>query len=498
MKDKILKIFSSSIKIKVTGRNINNFLKRLINNNINIEKVIPISHKEIDLIINYQDLDKVLKLKTIYNIKIVRYYGKLRIIKRIKKDIFILSSLLISLLLIYTLSNVIFKVEVIHSNKNIIKLVTKELEDNGIKKYKFVKNYQEIEKIKNKILEENKDTLEWLEIIREGTKYTIRVEERIINNKPKDNKIYNIVASKNAVIKNIYAESGEKIRSINTYVKKGDIIISSDITLPNNEKISKTASGKVQGEVWYNINIEYPYQYHEMKYTGNKKKVLQYFMDDCKEKKIPFVLHGVTHEMEEEFREIFGDIYEIEYDRDISEYIYDREKLATLSGKKLHGKRNHINRFKENHEWSYEPLSDENQLEVLAMLMEWKMQNCDPEDIEKHDEICVSKNCVINYKELGLVGGVLRAEGKIVGFSIGERASNEDTFIVHIEKAFADIQGAYPMINQQFVIHEMEDFKYVNREDDAGEEGLRKSKLSYRPVFMVDKGVLRLKSEVKN
>ena len=91
---------------------------------------------------------------------------------------------------------------------------------------------------------------------------------------------------------------------------------------------------------------------------------------------------------------------------------------------------------------------------------------------------------MINYKELGLVGGVLRAEGKIVGFSIGERASNEDTFIVHIEKAFADIQGAYPMINQQFVIHEMEDFKYVNREDDAGEEGLRKSKLSYRPVFM--------------
>ena len=85
MKDKILKIFSSSIKIKVTGRNINNFLKRLINNNINIEKVIPISHKEIDLIINYQDLDKVLKLKTIYNIKIIRYYGKLRIIKRINE-----------------------------------------------------------------------------------------------------------------------------------------------------------------------------------------------------------------------------------------------------------------------------------------------------------------------------------------------------------------------------------------------------------------------------
>ena len=343
MKDKILKIFSSSIKIKVTGRNINNFLKRLINNNINIEKVIPISHKEIDLIINYQDLDKVLKLKTIYNIKIIRYYGKLRIIKRIKKDIFILSSLLISLLLIYTLSNIIFKVEVIHSNKNIIKLVTKELEDNGIKKYKFVKNYQEIEKIKNKILEENKDTLEWLEIIREGTKYTIRVEERIINNKPKDNKIYNIVASKNAVIKNIYAESGEKIRSINTYVKKGDIIISSDITLPNNEKISKTASGKVQGEVWYNINIEYPYQYHEMKYTGNKKKVL---VLNLLNKRISFFDFHKYKTFNRNIKYIFNNnitpislIYEDEYETNIINEVYDyntaREKAITKAKDKM-------------------------------------------------------------------------------------------------------------------------------------------------------------------
>ena len=343
MKDKILKIFSSSIKIKVTGRNINNFLKRLINNNINIEKVIPISHKEIDLIINYQDLDKVLKLKTIYNIKIIRYYGKLRIIKRIKKDIFILSSLLISLLLIYTLSNIIFKVEVIHSNKNIIKLVTKELEDNGIKKYKFVKNYQEIEKIKNKILEENKDTLEWLEIIREGTKYTIRVEERIINNKPKDNKIYNIVASKNAVIKNIYAESGEKIRSINTYVKKGDIIISSDITLPNNEKISKTASGKVQGEVWYNINIEYPYQYHEIKYTGNKKKVL---VLNLLNKRISFFDFHKYKTFNRNIKYIFNNnitpislTYEDEYETNIINEVYDyntaREKAITKAKEKI-------------------------------------------------------------------------------------------------------------------------------------------------------------------
>ena len=343
MKDKILKIFSSSIKIKVTGRNINNFLRRLINNNINIEKVIPISYKEIDLIIDYQDLEQVLKLKTIYNIKIVRYYGKLRVIKRIKKDIFILLSLLIGLLLIYTLSNVIFKVEVIHSNNNIIKLVTKELEDNGIKKYKFAKSYQDVEKIKKKILEDNKNTLEWLEIIREGTKYTVRVEERIINNKPKDNKIYNIVASKNAVIKNIYAESGEKVRSTNTYVKKGDIVISSDITLPNNEKISKTASGKVSGEVWYSINIEYPYQYHEEKYTGNKKKVL---VLNLLNKRISFFDFHKYKTFNRNIKYIFNNnvtpislTYEDEYETNIINEVYDfdtaKEKGIAKAKEKL-------------------------------------------------------------------------------------------------------------------------------------------------------------------
>ena len=200
-----------------------------------------------------------------------------------------------------------------------------------------------LEKIENKILKDNKDNLEWLEITREGTKYIVRVEERIINNKPKDNKIYNIVASKNAVIKNIYAESGEKVRSINTYVKKGDIIISSDITLPNNEKISKTASGKVQGEVWYSINIEYPYQYHEIKYTGNKKKVL---VLNLLNKRISFFDFHKYKTFNRNIKYIFNNnitpislIYEDEYETNIINEIYDyntaREKAITKAKKKL-------------------------------------------------------------------------------------------------------------------------------------------------------------------
>lgn len=343
MKDKIFKIFSSSIKIKITGRNINNFLKRIIRNNINIIKVIPISYKEMDLIIDYKDLDKIEKLKTIYNIKIIRYYGKLRILKRIKKNIFILSFLLIGLFLVYILSNLILSIEVIHSNNNIIKLVENELEENGIKKYHFALSYDEVEKVKKKILEDNKDSLEWLEIIKEGTKYIVRVEERIINNVPDDNNIYDIVASKGAVIKSIYAKSGEKIRDVNTYVKKGDIVISSKIILPNNEIITKSANGKIIGEVWYSARVEFPYVYNEIKYTGNKKKVLVFnFLN----KRISIFDFNKYKTFDKNIKYIFNNniipislTYEHEYETKVINdiYTYDtaREKAILIAKEKL-------------------------------------------------------------------------------------------------------------------------------------------------------------------
>ena len=224
--------------------------------------------------IDYNDLEEIEKYKTIYDIKIVRYYGKLHIIKFLKKNRFILLFLLLSMIIVFILSNMIFSVEVIHSNSKIIKLVTEELKDRGIKKYAFAKSYSEVEKIEKEILNNNKDNLEWLEIIRNGTKYTIRVEERIINKEIDNNKNYDIVSSKNAVIRVIEAESGEKVRDINTYVKKGETIISAYINTPSEEKILSTARGKVIGEVWYIIDINYPYYHHEVKYTGNKKKVL--------------------------------------------------------------------------------------------------------------------------------------------------------------------------------------------------------------------------------
>ena len=335
MKDKIFKIFSSNIRIRVSGKNINNFIKRLIRNNININKVIPISYKEIDLIINYNDLEDILKYKTIYDIKIKAYYGKLKVLKFIKKNIYILSFLILGIILIYLLSNIILSIEIIHSNSSLIKIINEELDYYGIKKYSFVKSYDEIEEIEKKILENNKDKIEWLEIIRDGTKYIVRVEERIINKKNDDNKIYDIVASKNAIIKNIYAEGGEKIRGTNTYVKKGDIVISSSITKPNNEVVVDSAKGKVLGEVWYNITIDFPYYYHEVKYTGNKRKVLIFNIIN---KRITFFNYHEYKTFNKDIKYIFNNIispislyFEYQYETSIIDKNYNYDEAVETS-----------------------------------------------------------------------------------------------------------------------------------------------------------------------
>lgn len=221
------------------------------------------------------------------------------------------------------------------------------------------------------------------------------------------------------------------------------------------------------------------------------KRAIDFLRKYTKERDIPFQLYHVTESQFAQLEEWYPKEFEIQYDRDIADYVYESEKLATLSGKKLHAKRNHINKFKATFEdWSYETLSPENAEECFQMALKWREENGCDEDEEKNAEMCVTLNSLRLQKELELTGGVLRVNGKVVAFTIGEPVS-EDTFVVHIEKAFADIQGAYPMINQQFVEHECMNYKYINREEDTGAEGLRKAKLSYHPAFLEQKGIVK-------
>lgn len=220
------------------------------------------------------------------------------------------------------------------------------------------------------------------------------------------------------------------------------------------------------------------------------KKALQFLENYSRERGFPLKLYNVTQKNFAQLEEWYPGEFQVEYQRDGADYVYETEKLATLAGKKLHSKRNHINKFKmQNRDWCYESLDEKNQEECFQMALEWRTQNGCNDDPNKNAEMCVTLNALRLYKELGQQGGVLRVNGEIVAFAIGEPIC-EDTFVVHIEKAFPQVEGAYPMINQQFVLHECMDYKYVNREEDTGAEGLRKAKLSYKPVFMVEKGVV--------
>ena len=223
------------------------------------------------------------------------------------------------------------------------------------------------------------------------------------------------------------------------------------------------------------------------------KETIDLLIGWAKERGIEFKITNVTPEQFALLEEIYPGRFEIEYYRDSADYIYETEKLINLSGKKYHGKKNHINKFKKmNPDWSYESITKDNVEDCFQMALEWRNKNGCEEDEEKSAEICVTLNSLRLFEELKLRGGLIRAGGRVVAFTIGEPVC-DDTMVIHIEKAFADVQGAYPIINQQFLAHEATEYKYVNREEDLGEEGLRKAKESYHPVFLQEKGVATLR-----
>ena len=254
-----------------------------------------------------------------------------------------------------------------------------------------------------------------------------------------------------------------------------------------NVHIAEVEGMLVSATLGEQLSFHYPYG------TGNAKKCIETLMDYAKEQGQEFCMHCVTPEDFEQLESLFPGEFEIEYDRDIADYVYEAEKLCNLSGKKYHGKKNHVNKFKKIYEnWEYVSMSSENVEEAFQLLLKWKNLNLCMEDHEKNAESCVASNFLRLFEELDVCGGLLRVDGQAVAFSIGEQVC-DDTMVVHIEKALTEYEGAYSMINQQFVEHECSHVVYVNREEDTGDEGLRKAKMSYKPVFMVEKGTVKRK-----
>lgn len=219
-------------------------------------------------------------------------------------------------------------------------------------------------------------------------------------------------------------------------------------------------------------------------------EAIQILQADAKASNIPFHMKGITLEMWNMINKKMPDQFKYIHERNNDEYIYLSEKLISLSGKKLQSKRNHINRFKlDNPDWQYFPITSKKELDECAtMLDEWENIKEDKNRSLQYDYIA-TRLMLEHFDYLQLTGGAIRVNGKIIAFTIGEKLT-EDTFVVHVEKAFGEINGAYTIINQQFVKYGASEFKYINREEDMGLEPLRKAKLSYQPDILLEEGLL--------
>ena len=223
--------------------------------------------------------------------------------------------------------------------------------------------------------------------------------------------------------------------------------------------------------------------------SGDLQTALEELQDYARGNGFSFCLRGITKEHIRHLESLCPERFMFREDRAYFDYIYSAEKLASLAGKKLHAKRNHINRFIESNDWSFEPLSTETVPECMALLAEWESTFPNPLDADLVAEHAAIYRAFKNFEYLQLEGGILRSSGKLIAFTIGEKISS-DTYNIHFEKAHADIQGSYPMINREFaryIIEAHPEIQYINREDDMGKENLRKAKLSYYPEFLLEK-----------
>jgi hypothetical protein len=226
--------------------------------------------------------------------------------------------------------------------------------------------------------------------------------------------------------------------------------------------------------------------------TGPVQAAVQWMMDDAAAQHKPFTLRSVQEAGKQQLEQLFPGRFTYTAVRDLFDYVYLAEDLLHLSGKKLQPKRNHISRFKKTFDWQYEDLTEANLAECKAMNEEWcRLYGC-LDNASLKMEGCAVCRALNHFTEEGLLGGALRVDGKIIAFTAGEQV-NADTLLVHIEKAFGEAYpGAYQVINQEFVRRHAAHLRYVNREDDAGDEGLRKAKLSYRPAFLLEKYIVEV------
>jgi len=207
----------------------------------------------------------------------------------------------------------------------------------------------------------------------------------------------------------------------------------------------------------------------------------------------PGVIERADKRLVREFEQdgALSGLFVVEPMREHFDYLYTTSDLIELSGRKYHAKRNFINRFIAEQEFVYLPLGRDLLSGCRAFSDYWcRIRRCE-DDLGLMGEWGAVNEILDNFDTLDVVGGAVLIENKVEAFAIGE-SLRDDIAVVHIEKANPNIRGLYPVINQKFIENAFPQVPFVNREQDLGEEGLRRAKESYYPVRLVEKFRVRL------
>ncbi len=237
----------------------------------------------------------------------------------------------------------------------------------------------------------------------------------------------------------------------------------------------------------FNRKSVYPYPVG----NGDKKPVLDAIIADAKERGISCRITSLSEEAKKTLETLYPGMFRFHCDRDGFDYVYAIDDLADLPGKKYQKKRNHCNRFRTDYpDYHVESLNDDNLPKIQQMLSDWykAKEEENPGSDFFMEQVALNK-ALKHYQELDMDGLVLFDGDKVLGFTMGSQLS-DDTFDIHFEKAWGDVNGAYAIINYEFARYIREkhpEIRFLDREDDMGIEGLRIAKERYFPHHMVEK-----------
>ncbi len=334
------------IIVNVRVFNLNSFLLNAIKNDIYIER-ISYKNNILKCKIKNDDLEKINKY---YKVTIIKAFNLDSVIFAIKQNYLLILSIIFSCFLFFSFKNIIIKVEIVSNNEELAKKLNKSLEEYGLKRLSFKKDEDSLLTVKEKLEDDYKDSIEWLEIKNIGMTYLITLEERKTNS-PETNEGYcNVYASRDGVIKKIIATQGNVLVSENQYIRAGDLLISGDISLNEEIKKQTCAKGVVYGEVWYKASISIPKKYQVKNYTGktqtnfkldlgrNDYKILRskYQNYDEETKEIISIL-GKKLLKTKEIEYIYQDVYytDMELEQKVDEIIATKVSLKKDQGEKI-------------------------------------------------------------------------------------------------------------------------------------------------------------------